>query len=118
MKRFPGLGLLEGLAVTGKNMVESFYKKERMTTVQYPEQKKPMREQIYDVFDRWRGANPWIGDRSDHSLAVSGTRRTWMRVGALALPVAFVLTFATKRWSQAHRANKSSLPRPTTCASS
>ncbi|MFC9919483.1 MFS transporter [Agromyces binzhouensis] len=38
--------------------------------------------------------DPWIGDRSDHSLAVSGTRRTWMRVGALAIPVAFVLTFA------------------------
>jgi NADH-quinone oxidoreductase subunit I len=42
MKRFPGLGLLEGLAVTGKNMVESFYKKERMTTVQYPEERAPI----------------------------------------------------------------------------
>jgi len=38
--------------------------------------------------------DPWIGDRSDHSLAVSGTRRTWMRIGALALPLAFVVTFA------------------------
>lgn len=42
MKRFPGLGLLEGLAVTGRNMVESFYKKERMTTVQYPEERAPI----------------------------------------------------------------------------
>ncbi|WP_430645669.1 MFS transporter [Agromyces sp. GXS1127] len=38
--------------------------------------------------------DPWIGDRSDHALAVSGTRRTWMRIGAIALPVAFVVTFA------------------------
>ncbi|MCB9373901.1 MAG: DUF3516 domain-containing protein [Microthrixaceae bacterium] len=29
--------------------------------VSYPQ---PMRDQIYDVFDRWRGANPWIGDRN------------------------------------------------------
>lgn len=38
----PGLGLLQGLAVTGKNMVQSFYKKDRMTTVQYPEQRAPI----------------------------------------------------------------------------
>lgn len=38
--------------------------------------------------------DPWIGERSDRALAGSGTRRTWMRVGALALPVAFVVTFA------------------------
>jgi NADH-quinone oxidoreductase subunit I len=38
----PGLGLLQGLAVTGRNMVESFYKKERMTTVQYPEERAPI----------------------------------------------------------------------------
>jgi len=40
--KLPGMGLLEGLAVTGKNMVESFYKKERMTTVQYPEERAPI----------------------------------------------------------------------------
>ena len=38
----PGLGLFQGLAVTGKNMVQSFYNKERMTTVQYPEQRAPI----------------------------------------------------------------------------
>lgn len=38
----PGWGLLQGLAVTGRNMVESFYKQERMTTVQYPEQRAPI----------------------------------------------------------------------------
>jgi NADH-quinone oxidoreductase subunit I len=35
----PGLGLVKGLVVTGQNMVQSFYKKERMTTVQYPEER-------------------------------------------------------------------------------
>ena len=29
--------------------------------INYPQ---PMRDQIYDVFDRWRGSNPWIGDRN------------------------------------------------------
>lgn len=38
----PGWGLLQGLAVTGQNMVESFYKKERMTTIQYPEERAPI----------------------------------------------------------------------------
>lgn len=38
----PGWGLLQGLAVTGRNMVESFYKKERMTTIQYPEERAPI----------------------------------------------------------------------------
>lgn len=38
----PGLGLLQGLAVTGRNLIESFYKKERMTTIQYPEQRAPI----------------------------------------------------------------------------
>lgn len=44
---------------------------------------------VWDVL-----VDPWIGERSDHALAATGTRRTWMRVGALALPVAFVITFA------------------------
>jgi NADH-quinone oxidoreductase subunit I len=35
----PGLGLVKGLFVTGQNMVQSFYKKERMTTIQYPEER-------------------------------------------------------------------------------
>jgi Na+/melibiose symporter-like transporter len=38
--------------------------------------------------------DPWIGERSDRALAATGTRRRWMRVGAVALPVGFVLTFA------------------------
>jgi glycoside/pentoside/hexuronide:cation symporter, GPH family len=38
--------------------------------------------------------DPWIGERSDRALVRTGTRRTWMVVGAVVLPVGFVLTFA------------------------
>jgi len=36
---FPGKGLAEGLAVTLRNFVGSYYDKERLTTVQYPEER-------------------------------------------------------------------------------
>lgn len=35
----PGAGLLQGLAVTGRNLVGSFHRKDRMTTIQYPEER-------------------------------------------------------------------------------
>lgn len=35
----PGYGLLQGLFVSGRNFVESFYKKERCPVIQYPEEK-------------------------------------------------------------------------------
>ncbi|MET0448756.1 MAG: MFS transporter [Aeromicrobium sp.] len=38
--------------------------------------------------------DPVIGARSDHSLAVTGSRRRFMVLGASLLPVFFVLTFA------------------------
>lgn len=38
----PGAGLVKGLLVTGQNLVQSFYKKDRMTTVQYPEERAPI----------------------------------------------------------------------------
>ena len=38
----PGIGLFKGLLVTGQNMLQSYYRKERMTTVQYPEQRAPI----------------------------------------------------------------------------
>ena len=38
--------------------------------------------------------DPVIGARSDHSLAVTGSRRRYMVLGAVLLPVFFVLTFA------------------------
>jgi GPH family glycoside/pentoside/hexuronide:cation symporter len=44
---------------------------------------------IWDVI-----IDPWIGARSDRSLARSGARRRFMVLGAILLPVFFVLTFA------------------------
>lgn len=39
-----GFGLPKGLAVTAKNFLQSYVVPERMTTVQYPEQKVPLHE--------------------------------------------------------------------------
>jgi Na+/melibiose symporter-like transporter len=44
---------------------------------------------IWDVI-----IDPWIGARSDRSLARTGARRRFMVLGAILLPVFFVLTFA------------------------
>jgi GPH family glycoside/pentoside/hexuronide:cation symporter len=44
---------------------------------------------IWDVI-----IDPWIGARSDRSLARTGARRRFMVLGAVLLPVFFVLTFA------------------------
>ncbi|MEO8528975.1 MAG: MFS transporter [Pseudolysinimonas sp.] len=44
---------------------------------------------IWDVI-----IDPWIGARSDRSLARTGARRRFMVIGALLLPVFFILTFA------------------------
>ncbi len=39
-----GLGILKGLAVTGRNFVGSYFEKDRLTTVQYPEERIPLPE--------------------------------------------------------------------------
>jgi GPH family glycoside/pentoside/hexuronide:cation symporter len=44
---------------------------------------------IWDVL-----IDPVIGNRSDHSLATTGSRRRFMLVGGVTLPVFFFLTFA------------------------
>ncbi|MCU1415729.1 MAG: transporter [Microbacteriaceae bacterium] len=44
---------------------------------------------IWDVI-----IDPIIGARSDHSLAVTGSRRRYMLLGAVLLPVFFIITFA------------------------
>lgn len=44
---------------------------------------------VWDVF-----VDPVIGARSDHSLAVTGSRRRFMVLGGVLLPVFFILTFA------------------------
>ena len=53
---------------------------------------QPMREQIYAVFDEWRGANPWIGDRN---IAPKGVvRDLWDR--SMDFPT-FVRHYGIKR---------------------
>ncbi len=60
----PGIGLLQGLAVTGKNFIGSFFRADRMTTVQYPEERVTLspnsRNIPFLVFD---GGDPDTGLR-------------------------------------------------------
>jgi hypothetical protein len=53
---------------------------------------QPMRDQIYDVFDRWRVANPWIGQRNISPKGV--VRDLWDR--AMDFP-SFVRHYGIKR---------------------
>jgi NADH-quinone oxidoreductase subunit I len=39
-----GTGILKGMAVTARNFVGSYFEKERLTTVQYPEERSPLPE--------------------------------------------------------------------------
>src|SRR5580700_6986452 len=39
-----GTGILKGMAVTARNFVGSYFDKERLTTVQYPEERNPLPE--------------------------------------------------------------------------
>lgn len=60
----PGLGLLQGLAVSGRNLVESFYKKDRMVTVQYPEERVEISPNFRNFpFLCYDGDNPATGLR-------------------------------------------------------
>jgi len=62
---------------------------EELEKIQYPQ---PMRDQIYDAFDRWRLTNPWIGDRN---IAPKGVvRDMWDR--AMDFP-SFVRHYGIKR---------------------
>lgn len=51
-----GAALLQGMSVTGKNLVESYFDKDRMTTIQYPEERKDPEENYRNfpflVFDK------------------------------------------------------------------
>ena len=53
-----GLGILKGMAVTARNFVGSYFEKDRLITVQYPEERSPLPENyrnfpflIYDTDD-------------------------------------------------------------------
>ena len=39
-----GSGILKGMAVTGRNFLGSYFEKDRLTTVQYPEERTPLPE--------------------------------------------------------------------------
>jgi NADH-quinone oxidoreductase subunit I len=39
-----GAGILKGMAVTGRNFVGSYFEKDRLITVQYPEERSPLPE--------------------------------------------------------------------------
>jgi NADH-quinone oxidoreductase subunit I len=59
-----GEGIIKGMAVTARNFVGSYVSKERLTTVQYPEERLPQKEAARNfpflVFD---GADPQAGLR-------------------------------------------------------
>jgi NADH-quinone oxidoreductase subunit I len=60
----PGLGLFKGMLVTGQNMIQSYYRKERMTTVQYPEQRAPISPNFRNFpFLAYDGTDPVAGLR-------------------------------------------------------
>ena len=57
-----GKGILKGMAVTARNFVGSYFEKERLITVQYPEERSPLPENyrnfpflIYDTDDAEAG---------------------------------------------------------------
>src|SRR5450755_250707 len=57
-----GTGILKGMAVTARNFVGSYFEKDRLTTVQYPEERSPLPENyrnfpflVYDADDPQAG---------------------------------------------------------------
>lgn len=57
-----GTGILKGMAVTARNFVGSYFEKDRLITVQYPEERSPLPENyrnfpflIYDTVDAEAG---------------------------------------------------------------
>ena len=79
----------EAMAEMKASGVEYDERIEELDKINYPQ---PMRDQIYDVFDRWRVANPWIGERN---IAPKGVvRDLWDR--AMDFP-SFVRHFGIKR---------------------
>jgi NADH-quinone oxidoreductase subunit I len=59
-----GEGIIKGMAVTAKNFLGSYVSEERLTTIQYPEERQPLKEAVrqfpFLVFD---GNDPMAGLR-------------------------------------------------------
>ena len=59
-----GTGILKGMAVTARNFVGSYYDKERLITVQYPEERNPLPENYRNFpFLIYDGEDPQAGLR-------------------------------------------------------
>lgn len=67
---FPGLGILRGMAVTARNWIGSYFKPERLVTVQYPEEQLPLPENSRTIpFLIYDGDDPDAGLRCVACLA-------------------------------------------------
>ena len=71
-----GTGILKGMAVTARNFVGSYFEKDRLITVQYPEERSPLPENyrnfpflIYDTDDLLR---PWTRKQQLRTLGQHG----------------------------------------------
>jgi NADH-quinone oxidoreductase subunit I len=59
-----GTGILKGMAVTARNFVGSYFEKDRLTTVQYPEERIPLAENYRNFpFLIYDGTDPHAGLR-------------------------------------------------------
>ncbi len=59
-----GSGILKGMAVTARNFVGSYFEKERLITVQYPEERNPLPENYRNFpFLIYDGTDPHAGLR-------------------------------------------------------
>jgi NADH-quinone oxidoreductase subunit I len=59
-----GAGILKGMAVTGRNFLGSYFEKDRLTTVQYPEERTPLPENSRNFpFLVYDGDDPHAGLR-------------------------------------------------------
>jgi NADH-quinone oxidoreductase subunit I len=59
-----GMGILKGMAVTARNFVESYFNEDRLVTVQYPEERKPLPENYRNFpFLVYDGGDPQGGLR-------------------------------------------------------
>ena len=59
-----GMGILQGMAVTARNFVGSYFEKDRLITVQYPEERNPLPENYRNFpFLPYDGDDPHAGLR-------------------------------------------------------
>jgi NADH-quinone oxidoreductase subunit I len=59
-----GTGILKGMAVTARNFVGSYFEEDRLTTVQYPEERSPLPENYRNFpFLIYDGTDPHAGLR-------------------------------------------------------